>query len=198
MLMEHKKLINTCIKMEIEEKINIVFLGDGQMHFIGIFSNHSEYEMIKQNIIKIVNRKDLEWIHINSKNIENMKNIVFETIVLCHEEEINDEQKNILNKLCSNCMFIVVNADVFCNVKIKSNKKINCISYGLNQKSTITISSIQEDKAILSIQRNINNLEQKTIEMGEMEIDVKKYKPSQIENILAIFTIYLIYSKRDK
>lgn len=195
MLMEHKKLINTCIKMEIEEKINIVFLGDGQMHFIGIFSNHSEYEMIKQNIIKIVNRKDLEWIHINSKNIENMKNIVFETIVLCHEEEINDEQKNILNKLCSNCMFIVVNADVFCNVKIKSNKKINCISYGLNQKSTITISSIQEDKAILSIQRNINNLEQKTIEMGEMEIDVKKYKPSQIENILAIFTIYLIYSK---
>ena len=168
------------------------------MHFIGIFSNHSEYEMIKQNIIKIVNRKDLEWIHINSKNIENMKNIVFETIVLCHEEEINDEQKNILNKLCSNCMFIVVNADVFCNIKIKSNKKINCISYGLNQKSTITISSIQEDKAILSIQRNINNLEQKSIEMGEMEIDVKKYKSSQIENILAIFTIYLIYSKRDK
>ncbi len=195
MSMEHKKLINACIKMEIEEKINIVFLGDGQMHFIGIFSNHSEYEMIKQNIIKIVNRKDLEWIHINSKNIENMKNIVFETIVLCHEEEINDEQKNILNKLCSNCMFIVVNADVFCNIKIKSNKKINCISYGLNQKSTITISSIQEDKAILSIQRNINNLEQKSIEMGEMEIDVKKYKSSQIENILAIFTIYLIYSK---
>ena len=61
------------------------------MHFIGIFSNHSEYEMIKQNIIKIVNRKDLEWIHINSKNIENMKNIVFETIVLCHEEKINDK-----------------------------------------------------------------------------------------------------------
>ena len=198
MLMEHKKLINTCIKMEIEEKINIVFLGEGQMHFIGIFSNHSEYEMIKQNIIGIVDRKDLEWIHINSKNIENMKNIVFETIVLCHEEEMNDEQKNILNKLCSNCMFIVVNADVFCNIKIKSNKKINCISYGLNQKSTITISSIQEDKTILSIQRNINNLEQKTIEMGEMEIDVKKYEPSQIENILAIFTIYLIYSKRDK
>ena len=195
MSMEHKKLINICIKMEIEEKINIVFLGEGQMHFIGIFSNHSEYEMIKQNIIKIVNRKDLEWIHINSKNIENMKNIVFETIVLCHEEKINDEQKNILNKLCSNCMFIVVNADVFCNIKIKSNKKINCISYGLNQKSTITISSIQEDKAILSIQRNINNLEQKSIEMGEMEIDVKKYKSSQIENILAIFTIYLIYSK---
>ena len=167
------------------------------MHFIGIFSNHSEYEMIKQNIIKIVNRKDLEFIHISSKNIENMKNIVFETIVLCHQENINDEQKSILNKLCSNCMFIVVNADAFCKTKTICNKKTNCISYGLNQKSTITISSIQEEKAILSIQRNINNLEQKTIEMGEMEIDVKQYKPNQIENILAIFTIYLIYSKQN-
>ena len=168
------------------------------MHFIGIFSNHSEYEMIKQNIIKIVNRKDLEWIHISSKNIENMKNIVFETIVLCHQEKINAEQKMILNKICSNCIFIVVNADVFCDAEIKSNRKTNCISYGLNQKSTITVSSIQEDKAILSIQRNIKNLEQKTIEMGEMEIDIKQFKPGQIENVLAIFTIYLIYNKKRK
>ena len=165
------------------------------MHFIGIFSNHSEYEMIKRNITKIVNRKDLELIHISSKNIENMKNIVFETVVLCHQENINEVQRNILNKLCTNCEFIIVNADVFCNTKMLSNEKTNCISYGLNQKSTITISSIQEDKAILSIQRNINNLEEKTIEMGEKEIDIKKYKPNQIENILAIFTIYLIYNK---
>lgn len=165
------------------------------MHFIGIFSSHSEYEMIKQNIIETVNRKDLELIHISSKNIENMKNIVFETIVLCHQESINDEQKNILNKICSNCMFVIINADVFCNTKIISNKKTNCISYGLNQKSTITISSIQEDKAILSIQRNISNLEKKAIEMGEIEVDLKQYKPNQIENILAIFAIYLIYCK---
>lgn len=167
------------------------------MHFIGIFSNHSEYEMIKQNIIKIVNRKDLELIHISSKNIENMKNIVFETIVLCHQENINEEQKSILNKLCSNCMFVIINADAFCNTRIISNTKTNCVSYGLNQKSTITISSIQEDKAILSIQRNINNLEQKTIEMGEIGIDLKQYQPSQIENLLVIFAIYLIYSKEN-
>ena len=164
------------------------------MHFIGIFSNYSEYEMIKENIIKIVNRKDLELININSKNIENMKNIVFETIVLCRQDNINDEQKYILNKLCSNCMFVIINADVFCHTKVISNKKTNCISYGLNQKSTITISSIQEDKAILSIQRNINNLEQKTIEMGEIGVDLKQYKSNQIENLLAIFAIYLIYS----
>ena len=161
------------------------------MHFIGIFSNQLDYE-----IVKIVNRKDLELIYINSKNIENMRNIVFETIVLCYQENMSEEQKNILNKLCSNCMFIVVNADAFYDAEIKSNRKTNCISYGLNQKSTITVSSIQEDKAILSIQRNIKNLEQKTIEMGEMEIDIKQFKPGQIENILAIFTIYLIYNKK--
>ena len=167
------------------------------MHFIGIFSNHLEYEVIKQNITKIVNRKDLELIHISSRNIENMKNIVFETMVLCNQEKIEEKQKNILNKLCSQCMFVIINADVFCKTKMLCNKETNCISYGLNQKSTITISSIQEDKAILSIQRNINNIEQKIIEMGEMEIDLKQYKPNQIESILAIFTIYLVYSKEN-
>ena len=82
--------------------------------------------------------------------------------------------------------------------QIISNKKTNCISYGLNQKSTITISSIQEDKAILTIQRNINNIEGKKLEMGEMEMDIKQYNPSRIESILAIFTIYLIYGKEIK
>ena len=166
------------------------------MHLIGIFSNHSEYEMIKQNIIKIMNRKDLELIHITSKNIENMRNIVFETIVLCNQEKINDKQNNILNKLCSHCIFVIVNADVFCHTKIISNKKTNCISYGLNQKSTITISSIQEDKAIISIQRNIKNLQQKTIEMGEISIDLKPYKQNNVEDILVVFTIYLIYNEQ--
>ena len=167
------------------------------MHFIGIFSNYLEYEIINQNIIKILNRTDLTFIHLSPKNIENMRNIVFETIVLCHQEVLNEEQRKILNKLCSNSRVVIVNADVFCNTKIISNKKINCISYGLNQKSTITISSIQEDKAILSIQRNIHNLEDKTIEMGEIGINLKNYKPSQIENIFAIFAIYFIYSRKN-
>ncbi len=164
------------------------------MHFIGIFSNHSEYEMIKQNLAKTVNKKDLKLIHITSKNIENMRNIVFETIVLCNQENIHERQKEILNKLCNHSTFIIVNADIFCNTKIIFNKKTNCISYGLNQKSTLTISSIQEDKAILSIQRNIKNLQNHTIEMGEIEIDLKQYKVNNIENILAFFTVYLIYS----
>ena len=165
------------------------------MHFIGIFSNHSEYEMIKHNVTKMVNRKDLEWIHISSKNIENMKNIVFETIVLCYQENINDKQRDILNKLCSNCIFVVVNADAFCHTKMLSNKKINCISYGLNQKSTITISSIQDEKAIIYIQRNIKNVKGNEIEMGEICINLKKHEQIKIENLLSIFSVYLLYKE---
>lgn len=164
-----------------------------KMHLIGIFSNHSEYEMIKQNVKDIIDRKDLEFIHITSRNIENMKNIVFETIVLCHQEKINDIQKVILNKLCNNCIFIIINTDRFCNTKIISDKKTNCISYGLNQKSTITISSLQEDKAVLSIQRNILNIEKKTIEMGEMLLELKNNEQKYVETMLASFTISIIY-----
>ena len=48
------------------------------------------------------------------------------------------------------------------------------------------------DKVITK--QNIKNLQNHTIEMGEIEIDLKQYKVNNIENILAFFTVYLIYS----
>ena len=87
-----------------------------------------------------------------------------------------------------------MNADVFGNTKIINKKMSNCITYGLNQKSTITVSSIQEDKAIIYVQRNLKNIEEKEIEMGETSIDLKDKKQISIEAILAIFSIFLIYN----
>ncbi len=163
------------------------------MHFIGIFGNHIEFESIKQNVMNLIQRKDLDFIHITSKNIENMRNIIFETIILCNKCNINDIQKDILNKICGNCKYIVMNADIFSNTKILSNKMSNCITYGLNQKSTITVSSIQEEKAIISIQRNIKNIEENEIEMGEASIELNKNRQINIENILAIYSVLLLY-----
>ena len=168
-----------------------------EMHFIGIFANHSEFEIIKQNIMKRIKGKKLEILNINSKNIENMKNIVFETIVLCGKANIKDIYNNILSKICNHCKYIIMNADSYNDTKVVFNTKVNCITYGLNQKSTITISSVQEEKAILYIQRNIKNIEEKEIEMGEFSINLEDYKQISIETILAIFTIFLIYNSKN-
>ncbi len=166
------------------------------MHFIGIFANNIEFEDIKRHIINSSKRKDLKIININEKNIENMKNIVFETIVLTQKIKLNDIQKNILEKICDNCKYVIINSDICADIKIKANKLINCITYGLNQKSTITISSVQDEKAIVYIQRNINNIEGKKIEMGESSINIPKDKCLKIENILAIFSIFAVYSSQ--
>lgn len=165
-----------------------------EMHFIGVFSNYLEFEIIKENIENHIKQKNLQLIHITSRNIDNMKNIVFETILLCDKTNIKEAQKDILNKICSNCKYIIMNADVFSNTKIIMKKMNNCITYGLNQKSTITVSSIQEDKAIIYVQRNLKNIEEKEIEMGETSIDLENKKQMSIETILAIFSIFLIYN----
>lgn len=163
------------------------------MYFIGIFANNLEYEIIKQHVKKMVKRKDLEIININSRNITNMKNIVFETIVLTCELNLTEEKQEILNKICSNCKYVIINADIDINIKFKSKNLINYITYGVNPKSTITISSIQDEKAIIYVQRNIKNIDEKEIEMGEVSIDLQDYKHKEIEILLAIASIYLIY-----
>ena len=163
------------------------------MYFIGIFANNLEYEIIKQHVKKMVKRKDLEIININSRNITNMKNIVFETIVLTCELNLTEEKQEILNKICSNCKYVIINADIDINIKFKSKNLINYITYGVNPKSTITISSIQDEKAIIYVQRNIKNIDEKEIEMGEVSIDLQDYKNKEIEILLAIASIYLIY-----
>ena len=163
------------------------------MYFIGIFANNLEYEIIKQHVKKMVKRKDLEIININSRNITNMKNIVFETIILTCELNLTEEKQEILNKICSNCKYVIINADIDINIKFKSKNLINYITYGVNPKSTITISSIQDEKAIIYVQRNIKNIDEKEIEMGEVSIDLQDYKHKEIEILLAIASIYLIY-----
>ena len=163
------------------------------MYFIGIFANNLEYEIIKQHVKKMVKRKDLEIININSRNITNMKNIVFETIVLTCELNLTEEKQEILNKICSNCKYVIINADIDINIKFKSKNLINYITYGVNPKSTINISSIQDEKAIIYVQRNIKNIDEKEIEMGEVSIDLQDYKHKEIEILLAIASIYLIY-----
>lgn len=164
------------------------------MHFIGIFANNLTFEIIKVNILKKVRQKNLKMIHIQASNIENMRNISFETILIADKIDISNEQKNWVNKLCNHCKYIIINSDMCAGLKMISNEKINCITYGLNQKSTITVSSIQNEKAIIYIQRNIKSIEQHEIEMGEVSINLKEYQNVKIENLLAIISIYLIYS----
>ena len=166
------------------------------MHLIGIFANRSKFEIMKHKLENKMNLKNIQLLNINMKNIENMKNISFETIVITNEINITDaENEKIFSKICNHCKYIIMNADIELYLPIQANNKINCITYGLNQKSTITISSVQEEKALIYIQREIKNIKGMEIEMGELSINLEEYQHVEIEILLAIYSIYLIYNE---
>lgn len=64
------------------------------------------------------------------------------------------------------------------------------ITYGLSCKNTVTVSSLIQNKLIISVQREIVSLEKKRIVEQEFSIDVKD--SSQIEALLASVSLLLL------
>ena len=64
----------------------------------------------------------------------------------------------------------------------------------MNQKATITLSSINENKLLISIQRNIENIKGEKIEVCENILEIENEHSTKINDMLAIFATYSIYT----
>ena len=155
------------------------------MPFIGIFSNKKDFEFIKKESEKNKN-KNITILHINNNSIDNLLNIKFDVVI------INQIVNNIedINKILANIKFLVINSDINNNLE---NIETNIIDYGLNQKATITASSINEENIIVCVQRNINNINNKLIEINEEKISMEKYKNKGIYNKLILYILKIIF-----
>ena len=78
-------------------------------------------------------------------------------------------------------------------MEILQNEKVNIITYGLNQKATITMSSIKETDILISLQRNIENIKKEVIEVEEKHIKLNEKDKLKSYEILIIYTILIIY-----
>lgn len=162
------------------------------MSFIGVISDNKCFENIKEKIKEKDTEKQLNLIHINSKSIANIKNIKFETIIINNElEKLKDYQSN-LKKICLNAEYILLNTDINQTFHILQEEKINVITYGLNQKSTVTISSIRETDILIYLQRNIKTKKNKILEVEEKRIKIKDSNSKTYE-IMIIYIILAIY-----
>lgn len=139
------------------------------MNFIGYCVNKKQENIFEKQIKNVIEQNKL--IAINNNSIDNIKNIKFETII------INDElQDNIyiekLKKIIANAKYLVINSD---NVDLSILQNINVmpITYGYNSKATLTMSSAENEKIMLCLQRSINNVQNKIIEPQEIIIDVE-------------------------
>ena len=162
------------------------------MTFIGMISEHKSFENIKK-ILKKNARNDINIINVNKKNISNMKNIRFEIIIVDSSLNEFEEESIIIEKLCMNARYIVINTDI--NKKfpdIIKQSKAHVITYGLNQKATVTISSITENNVLIYLQRNLKDEKGDIIEIGEKMVAINEQDKLKIYEILIIYIIFLI------
>ena len=153
------------------------------MPFIEIITD-TKSQMQLNKSIKKEQLNNCEILYIKEKNIDNIKNIKLETLVV--NKEIEDMEK--ISKIIENTKNVIINLDFN---KIEKQNKF--ISYGYNSKSDITISSIDEDEALIYIQKEITSIFGRKIEPQEVKVKLKS--DINIYNIMIIIALNVLYTR---
>lgn len=156
------------------------------MIFIGIVTDSKSENNITELLKNNNSLNENNVIFIKEKNIDNIKNVHFDTVIINREFEKMDELNNLLN----NAKNIVINMDVNINWKELNIISANIITYGFNSKSSITISSVADDDVLICVQRNINS------NYGEIELQEIKIENNEnysIYDLIAVLILFLIY-----
>ena len=140
------------------------------MFFIGIITNQKNEIYIKNKLSKILPLENI--IFITDRNILNIKNIKFETIII--DAKINNKVE--LRKILSNSKYVILNSDLEMSLDVINNLNLTVITYGFNNKSSFTVSSITENNIIICLQRII-------ITKNGCEIEPQEYQLKVAENI---------------
>ena len=155
------------------------------MSFIGVMTNAKNETYIVKMLSSNFSNENI--IFITDKNINNLKNITFETII------IDKNISNITNMklIISKAKYVILNADLDINVKVLEDLNLKVISYGFNRKATVTVSSVSEGNIMICMQRSIENIFGEKYELQEYEVE----REPKVDIYAVIYTqiILLIY-----
>ena len=157
------------------------------MTFVGIISDNKSFQVLKENI----GTQDYNLIQINNKSIDNIKNIKFEMIIINKELKSLEEKKLIIDTLCMNSKYIIINTDINKEFNFGQKCKDKIITFGLNHRATVTVSSITESNILVYLQRNVKDKNDKLIEVGEKQVKINKDNKIKVYEILIIY-IFLV------
>lgn len=159
------------------------------MAFIGIVTESKAELQIRQNLKREFERINVKKtiIIINKNSIKNLFNVKFEFLIIDRNIFSNNDD---LVKIVLNSDRIIVNADYDENLEAIKNLKLNVITYGMNSKATLTLSSVSDEGTLITLQRAIKNSKKELVEPQEIKISGKNFsKNLYVEMILAIFLI---------
>lgn len=157
------------------------------MTFIGFTANIEDETNFGKSLKEYLRKIGIKAIvvAINEKSINNIKNIHFETIIV-------DRNLKGLKEILKTARYLILNADSV-NTEQFQSMNLTVITYGFGNKSTITASSVDEEKMLLCLQRGINNIQNKAVE--PQEISIKKNENEKNEYLYMIIgSIMLLYN----
>lgn len=159
---------------------------------VGVISTNQKFEILKNIIQNNCNKNEIFLININKKSIENLKTVKFDVIVLMDFLGKFDEITHIKD-ICKGIKYLIINSDIEQNYEFMLDVESNIITCGLNQKSTVTFSSITDEEALISIQRGIINQNKKLIDVGEYSMKMDLSNKVDLDVILISFIIQKLY-----
>lgn len=137
------------------------------MFFIGIITDKNSENNIK-NIMKD-KLKESEIVFLNNNNLENFRNVKFDSIVINNEIE----DKYLLDKILEKSKYVLYNSDIKTKENFSKDLYQNIITYGYNSKAVVTISSVTDESYLIYIQKNIDGYNKS---VGIQEIKFEKNK----------------------
>ncbi len=173
-----------------------VVKSDKKMQALSLFS-----DICIQNNLKLSNDEkincDILTIEINYEDFINKKYnflnfdiIIFENCGIIEKTINKDENRDLYVNV------LVVNLDDKNIFKLLNGFKAKLITFGLNSKSCVTVSSIQNDYGLqeieFCIQRTIPTLIGTKIEPQEFKLTLNKYKEYEIYISLAAVSLAII------
>ena len=161
------------------------------MSLIGVIAGKKCFENIKRKIVEKIDDETIHFIQINLRSIENIK---FETIIIEDNLDKFKNHKEILEKIFENTEYLMINTDQNPE-KDDIQDKPNRITYGLNQKANVTVSSISETDILVYWQKDLKDREGKKVEIEERRIKREEIRALKTYEILIIYTLFKIYHK---
>ena len=152
------------------------------MPLVGIIAKKRDIQAIKKELAEY----EVEIIHLNKESLKNMKNIIFKDLIILEDINLQETEYSYMEEIISKAEYLILNSDIDFRVL---KKPIKTITFGFNPKSTITISSVKEDKILVCLQRNIENGDKEIIETQEKEIEITKDSNKKIYNKLVVFIL---------
>ena len=167
------------------------------MSFVGILTTAKNENRLKHVFKEASSVSRIFYLH--ETNIDNVKNIKFETILI--GKEIEDKKEQVRN-LVQHAKYLILNSDRKENVAILENLKLNLITYGFGSKCTITASSIEDEQVMICLQRGVKSPSGKMLEPQEfklkIETEVDTYTIMEEAALILLYPDLYIGSKAKK